>query len=786
MRDAPLSHQASLPAPDSAAFADVIVPRRLRRAFTYQIPKELAGQVRIGRQVLIPFGTQILHGLVVGVHARLPRHAPTGALKPIRALADRLADHDLSKDRIELLRWAAEYYAAAWGQCVNLVLPPGASQPPKVRRRYVATEPGRACPPADAGLDESEQRLLERLQRRRNGLSAAALTKGIASDPIKALRHLIELGFVKVSEELVTAASSHSRATGHVSAAPAGLPLQQFSTMTGGPPVASAWPATIRAALGQSPPGQLVLQADRDIRGWCLVEAIKQATEMGRRVLVVTGEVDRAVRLAALLSEAGLPVLLLHGALSVSERATVWQAARTGAGNVLIGTRLAVFAPLPELGLLWVDGEDEETLKEEKAPRYHARDVARFRASHEGAALVWASNHPSLEAWHEIAQAAMIPAIYRDTAGAPVVDVIDVKGFPSGTLLVPALCDGIRGALQQGELAILYLNRKGYASVLHCRDCGTMPQCGACSVALTFHKLSRHLRCHYCGRTKPLPEECPKCRGPHLEPVGSGTERVEETVKRLFPAARVGRMDSEAIRSPAGARAIARLLAAKEIDILIGTEMLFRLPNPPRAAFIGVPDADAGLHVSDFRSAERTYHGLVDAVELARPGGRVMLQTRFVDHHAIAAIVAGDPMLFLTHERLFRELLQYPPFTHLIRLDVSGRVESAVARAAQRWAEFLQTELAGGGTQATRLPGSSETAQAGSPESPGGGDVTILGPSPAPKLLVRGRYCWQILVKSTDLSVGRAAVTRTLDRLEQEQRTGQLRFDVDVDPVAMT
>jgi len=143
-------------------------------------------------------------------------------------------------------------------------------------------------------------------------------------------------------------------------------------------------------------------------------------------------------------------------------------------------------------------------------------------------------------------------------------------------------------------------------------------------------------------------------------------------------------MDSEAIRSLAGARAIARLLAAKEIDILIGTEMLFRLPNPPRAAFIGVPDADAGLHVSDFRSAERTYHGLVDAVELARPGGRVMLQTRFADHHAIAAIVAGDPMLFLTHERLFRELLQYPPFTHLIRLDVSGRVESAVARAAQR------------------------------------------------------------------------------------------------------
>ncbi|MFO0731544.1 MAG: hypothetical protein U0361_11225 [Nitrospiraceae bacterium] len=384
MSDVSQSPVASASVPEPAVFADVIVPRRLRRAFTYQIPRELTGQVTIGRQVLIPFGTQTLHGLVVGVHTRLPRHAPTGALKPIRALADPLADQDLAKDRVDLLRWVAEYYAAPWGQCINLILPPGASQSPKIRRRYVATEEGRTCRLPEAGLDESEQTLLERLQRRRKGLSENALTKGVASSPSRALRHLTDLGLVRLSEDIATSGSSCVPVSGRTPPTVLSSTLDLLPSVTDDAPAASGWPATIRLALQQAPPGRVVLDAGRDLRGQCLVEAIRQTFAMGRRVLVVTGEVERATRLAALVTEAGLGALLLHGALSTSARGAVWQAAKSGAGNVLIGTRLAVFAPLPELGLIWVDGEDEGALKEEQAPRYHARDVARFRAGREG------------------------------------------------------------------------------------------------------------------------------------------------------------------------------------------------------------------------------------------------------------------------------------------------------------------------------------------------------------------------------------------------------------------
>jgi primosomal protein N' (replication factor Y) len=272
-----------------------------------------------------------------------------------------------------------------------------------------------------------------------------------------------------------------------------------------------------------------------------------------------------------------------------------------------------------------------------------------------------------------------------------------------------------------------------------------------------------------------------------LEPVGSGTERLEEAIHRLFPQARLARLDSEAVRRRTQTRALSQLLGAREIDILIGTEMLFRLALTHRASFVGVPDADAGLHVSDFRSAERTYHALIDAVSLAEPasrGGSVLLQTRFPDHHALTSIASADPAIFLQHERSFRELLQYPPFTHLIRLDVSGRNETVVARAASRWADLLRVMLVAENREVQGTT-SKQGRQRGTLESESCGAASILGPSPAAKYFVRGRYSWQILIKSVDLSTGRAVVSKTLERLEREPRPGQLRFAVDVDPVTM-
>lgn len=227
---------------------------------------------------------------------------------------------------------------------------------------------------------------------------------------------------------------------------------------------------------------------------------------------------------------------------------------------------------------------------------------------------------------------------------------------------------------------------------------------------------------------------------------------------------------------------------AGELDIVIGTQMLFRLALPARAAFVAVPDADAGLHVPDFRSAERMYHGLVDAAALALPaaaGGRLLVQTRLPDHHAILALASGNEEMFVAQEQAFRQLLQYPPWTSLIRLDVSGTAEPAVARAAHRWVALLRGQVFS--AQGAPLSGGHGVSRPGGSAGVAGESRQnfILGPSPAPHAMVRNRYCWQILVKSDASEVGTAAVLRTREELERESRRGGLRFDIDVDPVSM-
>lgn len=772
-------------------YVDVVLPRRLHRSFTYTIPPSLTGQVAIGQSVIVPFGSRDLHGLVTGVYDRLPFGAPEKGLKALRSLASSSPDQLLSSSQIDLSRWVAERYAAPWGQCIKLVAP-FVDQLDRRRSRYLPTSQALAESPSAAGLGGVEAEVLLRLRRRPKGIAEATLAKDNRSVVMRALQTLIRRGLVVRCEDAIVPRAARAKKPPSVAAGQTILGSVTVDDLS--PPLeAAAWPGNVTQALSQDAYASFLVQGTRAARLWCLVQAARATLHRGRRVLILTGDVENAGRLAAALQTSGELPLLLHSGLSVKERTGVWQSAQASSATILIGTRMAVFAPIDRLGLVWVEGEDDASLKEEQSPRYHAREVARRRAICERALLVLSSSHPSLESWSAVQQGEMTACDYRHPGDCPRVQVIDLKEYsreiPTGTLLSPPLYEGMHEALRQKALAILYLNRKGFASVLHCGDCGAMPQCDTCSVALTFFRRSNHVRCHYCGRTKPVPDHCTRCQSLKLEPVGSGTERLEEAVRRRFPLARVGRVDGETIRRPVDARAFSRLLAAGELDIVIGTQMLFRFGLQARAAFVGVPDADAGLHVPDFRSAERMYHGLVDAVELALPahaGGVVMIQTRLTDHHAIMAVAAGDDSVFLQQEQAFRRMLQYPPLTSLVRLNVSGTLEPVVAQAAGRWAELLRAEVASTGNRGPNAGDGSPLSQRSAGFGGETSGLVILGPSPASHAMVRGRYCWQILVKSLSLEAGRHIVERTREVLDRESRRGGLRFDIDVDPVSMT
>ncbi|HVG02721.1 MAG TPA: primosomal protein N', partial [Nitrospira sp.] len=646
------------------------MPRRLHRPFTYLIPDKLKGKVEVGQAVIVPFGTLTLHGLVIAIYPQLPLGAPAQGLKALSSLAAGFSELPLTSGQIALSRWVADRYAAPWGQCIKLVLPPSALSAP-VQPRYLLAESPSNGLSAAVVEDEMERHLLRRLSRHPRGLREKTLIKADRAHVMPALDALVSKGLI-VRDEGAAPRTAYSNEVSTRKRSANSDPVFSRSCMD--PPIeAASWPKTLDQAISRNSFMAVLVHAGYDIRRWCLLQAVQATLRRGRTVLIITGDVERVNRLSIALIGVGEQPLQLHSGLSIKNRAATWSMVRQNSTRIVVGTRMAVFAPMEKLGLVWVDGEDDASLKEEQVPHYHAREVAKRRAECDQALFVVTSSHPSLESWSAVQMGEMLACSYRSQITLPSVSVIDLKAhareFSTEPMLSPLLCDGLRQALRQQEPAFIYLNRKGFATVLHCGDCGAMPRCDACSVTLAFYKRGNYMRCHYCGRTKPVPDCCMQCQSLKLEPVGSGTERLEETVRRIFPRARVARVDGETIRRPSDARAFHRLLAAGDVDIVIGTEKLFHLGLQGQAGFVAVPDADGDLHVPDFRSAERMYDHLIDAIELARPaqaGGKVSMQTRFMDHHAITAIAQGDASLFIEPELVVRRMLLYPPFSHLL------------------------------------------------------------------------------------------------------------------------
>ena len=555
-------------------------------------------------------------------------------------------------------------------------------------------------------------------------------------------------------------------------------------------PPARAWNAQpqflkeLRAGLDTGTSSVVVLQASSNDRLSCLIHGVGELLCRKRRILVVVGEVDRAKELVEVLRDTNhMNIVLLHSGLSARARAIAWQTAQSDATDVVVGTRSSIFAPLRDIGLIWVEGEDNPALKEEHVPRYHARDVAHHRATLEKAALVLASSHPSLECIRsaELGQATHV--IVPNQSAPPHTEVVDLRDFPRGTLLTPPMLDGIRQAMASGSLVTLYLNRKGYASLLSCRACGQVPRCPSCSLALSFHKKVLRLMCHSCGYATALPEVCAACHAPRLEPVGTGTERIEESLRQYFPHVRIGRMDRDTVQRESQVDALGTLIRAGEIDVVIGTQMLFPRGRMPLSGFVGILNADTGLHLPDFRSTEHTYHALQDAVALCRPGneGKVLIQTILPNHHAIAAVVERNPALFLRPELEFRRALDYPPFSHLIQLTISGRLEDRVKDIAEKWVSALHHEI----TAVSVKTGNSNQVAGGPVISTVPGPVTVLGPTPAPVSRLRQRHHWHVLVKSRRQEDVRKVVQATLSDMEQLSRRGDLKLTVDVDPISM-
>ena len=495
------------------------------------------------------------------------------------------------------------------------------------------------------------------------------------------------------------------------------------------------------------------------------LHAIKQASSAGKGAIVLVPEIALTPQLLSRFRQRfGSRVAVLHSGLSDRERADEYRRIQSGQVDVAIGARSAVFAPFKNTGLIIVDEEHENSYKQDEGLRYHARDVAVVRAKFSSAVAVLGSATPSLESYYNARNGKyeyLRLADRVDHRPMPSVGIVDVKQTHKESLYTPALISAVGQRLERNEQVLLLLNRRGFSSVLICRECGAAIKCPSCSVSLTFHKSEQKLKCHYCGYLTRLPDKCPACQGIDLKLLGSGTQKIEEEVQKLFPAARMKRMDSDSVKGRDAYERLLQQVDRREVDILLGTQMVAKGHDFPAVTLVGVVDADVGLNLPDFRSAEKTFQLITQAAGRAGRGklaGEVIIQTMNPNHYSIRHSRTHDYDSFYNEEIVYRTELGYPPIGRMIKLEIKGPDEEQAAEAAKTAQNRIRTLM-----RANK-------------------DTVLLGPAPAPVARVRGQYRFQLIMISRKRDLIRFLAVEGKNAVE-EKFARKVKVIVDVDPV---
>lgn len=726
------------------------------RIFHYVIPEELQGKIALGHRVMVPFGHRPrVEGYVIGFAAESEHKQ----LKAVHALLDE--QPLLTPAQIQVARWMRDQYLCPLVQALQCFLPPGARMRGSRVARKITRLALRLSDPAEARsvLGELRKRapkqaaVVEHLLGTGEVATLSELQKETGAGSTS-LRALVEKGIaVETRVELrraPLAAASSTRALHTLNAA-------QKEAMD-----------AIVKALDRGEAQRFLLQGVTGSgKTEVYLQAMARVVEKGKGAILLVPEIALTPQTIEYFhSYFGDQVAVMHSRLSLGERYDEWRRIYQGDVSIVIGARSAVFAPVRNLAMIILDEEHETSYKQEESPRYHAREVAWARAQCEGAVLLLGSATPAIEvrAAAEAGEYALLHLPYRVHARPlPRVEIVDMRQellAGNRSIFSHTLAEKLEGALVRGEQSLLFMNRRGLASFVLCRECGFVPRCDSCEVSLTLH-MPATLRCHYCDFSRELPAGCPQCGSPYLRPFGGGTQRIEEEVRKAFPTARPIRMDVDTTARKGAHARIIDAFSRGEYNVLIGTQMVAKGLHFPGVTLVGVVSADVGLNLPDFRAAERTFQILSQVSGRAGRGGRageVVIQTYAADHYAVQAAAAHDYQGFYEAELTYRHRAGYPPFTTLARCLWSGEDEERVIGEAQRAALLLAEGLTGG-------------------------NVEVIGPSPAPISRLKGRFRWHLVLKGERDPLLDTA--RRLKEHHEERGSGDVRLAVDIDPMGM-
>ncbi len=712
----------------------VVVLQHGLGALDYAVPEGM--NLAPGDVVAVPLGPRVITGVVWEADAAPAKDVPDAKL---RAVAARLDVPPIAAPLRRLIEWVADYYIAPPAAVLRMALSvssalEGARQ--VVEYRATGTAPLRATP--------QRTHALERIGARQGAIRDLARW-GAVSDAV--VRGLVNAG----AFEAVSVAAD---AAPPVPDPDFALPVLEAAQAAAAAELAAAVEAYAFAPIlldGVTGSGKTEVY----------FEAVAAALRAGGQTLVLVPEIAlTAPWLDRFAARFGCPPVAWHSDLKSGERRRVWRAVANGSAKVLVGARSALFLPFPDLRLIVVDEAHETSFKQEEGVHYHARDVAVMRGSFEGLPVVLATATPAIETRVQAERGTyrhlVLPARFGG-AEMPVIRAVDLRRTPPppGHWLSPPLVAELRHNLDSGEQSLLFLNRRGYAPLTLCRACGERVECPNCTAWLVEHRLTRRLMCHHCGFQVPPPPACPKCDAPGmLVRCGPGVERVAEEVARILPTARVALVTSDTIFSPARAAALVKAVEARDIDLLIGTQMVTKGYHFPGLTLVGVVDADLGLAGGDLRAGERTFQQVAQVAGRAGRGdrpGRVLLQTHQPEARIMQALVDYDAEGFYAAETAQRAQVGAPPFGRWAGIVVSGEDEGAVAAAARAI-----------GRAAPVLPG-----------------LTVLGPAPAALAMLRGRHRHRLLVQARRTQGLQDVLRAWLGAVDVPS---SVRVTVDIDP----
>ncbi len=726
---------------DKPRILEVAVPSPLFRRFDYRAPANAGAQP--GMRVVVPFGKRKVVGVVLAV--RDHTEVPDARLKTATALPDAIPV--LDAELMQLLNWAARYYHHPIGDALATALPVllrKPEPPPEPdRKHWRLTDTGREQSPDTLGRAVRQAQVLSELAGHPQGLARDALQA-----PRSVLTALEEKGWIESFEP-----APETNPTPHaVCAEPHPLNAEQQQAVEHICASADHYAAFLLEGVTGSGKTEVYLQA------------ITPLLEAGRQVLILVPEIGLTPQLVDRFSTRfAADIAVLHSGLNDRERLDAWRAAASGQAGIIIGTRSAIFTPLARPGLIIIDEEHDASLKQQDGFRYSARDLAVWRARQLDIPVVLGSATPSLESLFNVQQGRYQRLHLPERAGcaaAPPLKILDLRGQPMRSLLSASLLDAMRQHLAQHGQVLLFLNRRGFAPVLLCHDCGWIAECRRCDARMTLHRKSGELRCHHCGSQRRAETICPTCNNDDLLAVGEGTERIEQALQSYFPDETVLRIDRDTTRRKGALETALADAQSGKARILLGTQMLAKGHHFPNVTLAAILDADQGLFSADFRASERMAQLIVQVAGRAgradKPG-EVVIQTHHPEHPLLHQLIAGGYTAFAEAALRERQEAMLPPFASLALLR-------AEATRTDYPRDFLQRarELA---------------------EPLCNNNVQLWGPVAAPMERRAGRYRAQLMVQAAKRADLQQLLKNWIPQLEGEKSARKVRWSIDVDPV---